>query len=233
MKNTWLKDSFNDSIPIIIGYFPIAVAFGILAKSANLSLLETTAFSLFVFAGASQFIAINLLLLGANIGEIVITTFLVNLRHLLMSASLSVKVEGPLRFSKAFLAFGITDEVFSVASFKNSKINKKYLLTLEFLAYSSWVSGSAVGFIAGSLLPSTIQQSMGIALYGMFVALLIPEIKKSRPALILALSAGVMNSIFKYIFYLKDGWSIILSVIIVSFIGSFIYTPERVKKHAN
>lgn len=216
------KDAIKDGLPIVIGFIPVSMAFGILSKSGNLSLIESVSFSLFVFAGASQFIAINLIIVGASLGEIILTTLLVNMRHLLFSASLSSKISSEMKKKIPFIAFGLTDETFSVASLKKKELTNKYMLTLESMAYSSFVVGTFLGYILGGVLPKILQISMGIALYSLFVAILVPEIKKSKKILFLVIISGIVNTVLIKLTYFTQGWSIVITVLAVSFLGLFI-----------
>lgn len=217
-----VKEAIKDGLPIVIGFIPVSMAFGILSKSGDLSLIESVSFSLFVFAGASQFIAVNLIIVGASLGEILLTTLLVNMRHLLFSASLSSKLSVEMKKKIPFIAFGLTDETFSVASLKKKELTNKYMLTLESMAYSSFVVGTFLGYILGGVLPKILQISMGIALYSLFVAILVPEIKKSKKFLILVILSGIVNTVLVKLAYFPQGWSIIITVLVVSFFGLFI-----------
>ncbi len=228
-KSNEIIEGIIAGVPIIIGYLPIAITFGILSKLTGITLMEGFLFSSLVFAGASQFIALNLLKIGAGFGEIVLTTLLVNLRHFLMSASIGTRLEKESNNWFPFIAFGITDEVFSVASFKEGKVSKGFMLALEFVSYLSWVGGTVLGYSLGGILPDIIKQSMGVALYAMFVAILMPEIKKSSKVCILACSSGLMNSILRYLLSVPQGWSIIISVICVSFMGIYVFEEKGVK----
>lgn len=217
------------SIPLVIGYIPIALAFGILSKTTGISILDSFFFSALVFAGASQFMALNLILIGAGFGEIILTTLLVNFRHFLMSASLAVKIEGKIKRWIPFIAFGVTDESFSVLSFREGKVTKEFTLGLQLSAYLAWVSGTVIGYLAGGILPKIITDGMGIALYAMFAAILVPELKKSSKILFLALLSGGVNTLLNYLNLLPKGWNMIATIILVSFIGSYIYEEEEVK----
>lgn len=221
------RNGFKDGLPIVIGYFPIAMAFGILAKAGDLSYIETLSFSLFVFAGASQFIAVNMIVLGAGAGEIILATLLLNFRHFLMSASLAAKLGETKKLLRPIMGFGVTDETFSVASFAEGEISEAYVIALNFISYSSWVAGTAAGFMIGGFLPSVIQRSMDIGLYAMFVAILVPELKKSSKALTLALIAGLVNSGCRYLLNLPQGWSIVIAIVLVSALGVVIYGDEE------
>jgi len=222
-----MRDGFKDGFPIIMGFIPIAMAFGILCKTAEISLLESLGFSMIVFAGASQFIAVNLLIAGAGIGEIIFTTLLVNFRHFLFAASLSPKMTKDMKNTVPLIAFGLTDEIFSVASLKTKDLSKEYMITLESCAYFALAIGTAMGFILGGILPASVQLSMGIALYALFVAILVPEMKKSVKVVVLLVLSGMTNTICLYLFNIPQGWSIIIAIILVSVLGLFIKIDER------
>lgn len=196
---------------IAIGYLPAALTFGLLAKGTGLTLIETIAMSLFVYAGATQYMALNLIALGTGAVEIIFTTFIVNIRHLLMSAAVRGKVEDDHPLIKAIYSFGITDEVFAVITTKQGAIKTGFVFGVAVMAYLSWTINSAIGYVVGAFLPTTLQESMGIALYAMFIALLMPSMKKHRKVVLLAGSAAVFNTLFSLL--LPSGWSIILATL--------------------
>ncbi|MDT8859601.1 AzlC family ABC transporter permease [Alkalihalobacillus sp. MEB130] len=206
---------------IAIGYLPAALTFGLLARSTGLSFLETLAMSVFVYAGAAQYMALTLIAMGTGAFEIIFTTFIVNIRHLLMSASVRERIEDDHPIIKALYSFGITDEVFAVTTTQEGHVRTGFVVGVATIAYISWVLNSGIGYFVGSILPSTLQQSMGIALYAMFIALLMPSLKKHRKVLFLALSAAILNSLFSL--FLPFGWSIILATLIASAGMEWIY----------
>ncbi|MHC1684423.1 MAG: AzlC family ABC transporter permease [Clostridiaceae bacterium] len=222
------RDGIIAAFPIVIGYIPVAIAFGILSKTVGISILDTFLFSTMVYAGASQFMALNLLHLGTGYGEIILTTLLVNLRHFLMSASFSTKITKEMKRYIPMIAFGITDEFFSVASFKEGKFTKVFILIVEVLPYLSWVLGSVFGYLVGQVLPNIVKDSMGIALYALFVVILIPEARKSNKVLSLALFSGALNTLLNYLNFLPQGWNIVLSIISISALGSYISREREV-----
>lgn len=226
MNKCNIKDAVNDGIPIVMGFIPIAMAFGILSKSAGITLFESLGFSMIVFAGASQFIALNLLIAGAAIGEIILTTFLVNFRHFLFAASLSPKLTKDMKKAVPFIAFGLTDEIFSVASLKKKELTKEYMLVLEFSVYLALAFGTFLGYVLGGVLPTVVQLSMGIALYALFTAILVPEMKKSFKVVLLLIMSGITNTVCLYVFTFPQGWSIVISIILVSILGVFIKVRE-------
>ncbi|MCX5780853.1 MAG: AzlC family ABC transporter permease [Firmicutes bacterium] len=220
------------AIPIAIGYLPIGITFGLLAKSAGIPNPITLLMSLVIFAGASQFVGINLIAIGASMGEIVLTTFVLNLRHLLMSASLSSKVDP--RASKSYLAllsFGLTDETFTVASFREeAELKTEFLLGLNLLAFVAWNAGTWMGVYLAAGLPQSLKTSMGIALYAMFIGLLVPSCQKWRPALIIALLAMTIHSLLYYpplFSSLSLGLKIVITTLITALAGAIMFSEEE------
>ncbi|MCS3901991.1 AzlC family ABC transporter permease [Methanococcus voltae] len=243
-------EGFEDAIPISIGYIPIAVAFGILAKSAGIPDYICVLMSLIVFAGASQFIGVNLIALGSSSFEIIITTFILNLRHFLMSSSLSQQIDYNGKSNKILsaLSFGITDETFVVASLKNSNVhndekdisnsemnllNPEYLFMLNFTAFFAWVFGTFLGVYVAEGLPPSIQACLGIALYAMFIGLLIPAAQESKKVLniiiIALITSSIVNGLNFWVLmsYLSTGWIIIFSTLISALISAYIYPIQK------
>ncbi len=225
LKKPGIKEGVVAGVPVFAGYFPIAVTFGLLAVSVKMTLAGTFCFSAIVFAGASQFMGLTMLGSGAGSGEIVLAAFLLNFRHFLMSASLSSRAS----FNKKlipFIAFGITDETFSVASMRAGGVSERFLLGLNFTAYAGWVSGTVAGFAAGNFLPAIVQESISICLYAMFAALLVPAVKKSLKAGAIALAAGFINSVLAYFSLCGAGWGIVVSILFASTAGMILFGEE-------
>jgi len=227
-----IKEGVISASPLIFGFFPVAMAFGLISKTADVSFVDTCLFSLLVFAGASQFMAIDMLKTGMATGNIILATFLLNLRHLMMSASLSLRLKEIKKPWLVFIAFGITDETFSLISLSNRKPSVSYLLSLHGVAYLSWASGTITGYLAGTVLPLTVQNSLGIGLYSMFMALLAPEIKKSLPVLFLSISSGILYGAFSYFKILSSSWSLIAASILAAGIGALFIKNEETETKA-
>jgi 4-azaleucine resistance transporter AzlC len=225
------KMGITKGIPIVMGYIPVAIAFGVLSKTIGISMLETFLFSAFVFAGASQFMALNLIALGVGAGEIILATFLVNFRHFIMSASLVTKISKDLKKYFPLMAFWNTDEVFSVLSFEKKELTKEFILGVQFSAYAAWVLGSLVGYVLGGIMPEILSASMGISLYALFVAILVPEIRKSLKVGILALLSGGINAFLGYINFLPSGWNIIVAILVASTVGMLIFDKKGGKNN--
>lgn len=222
-----VKQGVLASLPIVIGYFPIAMAFGLLSKNTDISFRDTSLLSMMVYAGASQFMALDLIKVGVSTGSIILATFLLNLRHMMMSASLAVEFQDMNKRHLPVVAFGITDETFSVISFNKENINLPFVLTINILSYISWVLGTVAGYLVGQILPASLQSSLSIGLYAMFAALLFPEIKKSRNVLFLSILSSIVYLLLFVSKLFISGWDIIIGIIISSAIGSMVFNPKE------
>jgi 4-azaleucine resistance transporter AzlC len=214
--------------PIAFGYFSISVTFGVLASQSGLTPFEATSMSIWVFAGASQFIALSLLAASASWVEVILATLVLNLRHLLMSTTLARRMN-TTKPKAAILSFGITDETFVVATLsKHSKtIQGSYFAGVALTAYSSWVSGTLVGSLFGEYIPSSVTNSLGIALFAMFIALLTPAIKHSWQKASVAASSALLCSLFYFLLpQLSFGWAVVISTIFASALGLLFPNEE-------
>lgn len=217
-----MRRAFKDAMPVMLGYFPIAITFGILAKTAGLSMINGVLMSALVYGGASQFMAISMIGAGISGVSIIFATFLMNFRHFIMGASIRAKLKTVDKKYFPIIGFFLTDETFSVASTKEDIDDSTYLITLEILCHLSWVSGTLAGYLTGMFFPPILIKAMGIALYGLFVALLIPTCKKDKLALYIALSAGGLNTLLIKMELLNSSISFALSVILVSLIAALV-----------
>ena len=219
-------------IPIAIGYLPIGMTFGLLARASGMPDQITIMMSVVIFAGASQFVGVNMLALGSTMGEVIFTTFVLNLRHLLMSASLAPRIEpGSSKGLLSAVSFGITDETFSLASTQPTpKLNPFFLLGLNLTAFAAWNAATWIGlFIAGGL-PDSIKASMGIALYVMFIALLIPACRQTKAALIIAGFAMAVNSLLTFLPTLSNmatGLRIVCATVVGALLGAVLFPGEE------
>ncbi|GAB7388773.1 AzlC family ABC transporter permease [Bacillaceae bacterium] len=220
-------------IPVAIGYIPTAITFGLLAKAAGVPALITVMMSFFIYAGASQFVGVNLLTVGAAFSEIVLTTFILNLRHFLMTASLSQRIRrGTAKKWLALIAYGVTDETFSIASLRPEKqLEPAFVCGLNLIAFTAWNVGTWAGVFLASGLPESLQASMGIALYAMFIGLLVPSIKKARPVLVVSSLAALINSALHWVPWfsgLSAGWGIMIATILAAAAGA-VFFPKGVE----
>ena len=213
-----IRRAFSDALPIVVGYVPMGAAYAILARQAGMGFFPTVLMSLIVFAGASQFIAVGLLSGGATGFEVVATTLFVNLRHVLMSASLSPHYRNAPRGLIPFVAWGVTDETFaiSIGRYVSGEADHRYGLTLHFTAYASWVSGTLAGAIAGALIPPALQSSLEFSLYAMFAGLVVLQLT-NRIQLAVAAASAVMCGAFST--FMGGTWNIIAAAMAGATLG--------------
>jgi 4-azaleucine resistance transporter AzlC len=227
------REGLQAGISIAVGYMPIALTFGLLAKSTGLSFGEAIFMSLIVFAGASQYISLTLIAAGTGVFEIILTTFIVNIRHFLMCASLNDKVEDDHPVKKAIYSFGVTDETFSVAAVKDGVVTTGYMFGLILISYASWVINTGIGHLIGASLPETLQESMSVALYAMFIGLLVPSMKKHRKVVLLAGLAAIIHLSLAQIPNLSTGWSIVIATVISSVTVEFVWKENTEGERQN
>lgn len=220
------------SLPVIIGMVPSAMAFGILAKTAGLSIWESLFMSAVVFAGASQFAALNMLMIGVSMADILITTALLNARHIMMGSSISQRMERGINpFEKFALFFFLTDESFSIASLQGAEIvTPGFLWGVQLPIFLTWNVLTLCGYIGTAFLPRDLQSSMGIAIYALFLAIIIPAARKSRAALIVTLSAMTLSALLKWLpifAQLNRGLAIIISAGAAAVIGALLFPTGK------
>lgn len=222
--NNDITRGIRNAIPVAVGYVPAALAYGILAKNANIPFAVALGLSLVVYAGASQFAAVSLIAAGQSVLSTILLTFVLNLRHFLMTTTISTRLSERSRLKRALVAFGVTDETFSVASFSGDKLTTRYLLALNATAYSAWASSTAGGYLAGEILPESLQASMGIALYAMFIGLLVPSVRGSRKALTIVVAAMALNTLAQRL--MAPGLAIIVVALAVTTLATLVFHPE-------
>jgi len=209
------------ALPITMGYIPVGFALGVMAADAGLNPLQMALMSLFVYAGSAQFIAVELLSRGVGPFPIIITTFLVNLRHFLFSASLSPHFRKIKQSLIPFISFFITDESFavSITDAEERPLSHNYYLGLYLTAYLSWVLSTIIGATLGNLIPDTKALGFDFALPGMFLALLCMQLKNTKLVMI-ALISGLLSIFFTYA--IPGNWNVILATVIAAMIGVFM-----------
>jgi len=218
------REGAKAAAPIVLGYLPVGVAFGVLARRAGMAPSEVGLMSFLVYAGSSQFIAVELISEGVAWFPIVITTFFVNLRHLLMSSTVSLYLKKePLRVL-TLVAAQLTDESFAVTMSQPSKIQNRsgYLIGLQVTSHLAWIGGSVAGALFGSLID---QEGFGLpfALPGLFICLLVLQIR-SLQHFWLMIVAGLLSLFFKWL--VPGNWYIVVAALLTSGIGVAIRTKR-------
>jgi len=221
MKQQAVLNGIKAAAPVMLGYIPIGMALGVLAVQAGLNVWEVMFMSLMVYAGSAQFIAVGLLAAGASAGTIIATTFLVNSRHFLMTASLAPYVKKIPASLLNIIGFGVTDETFAVAMGDVCREEKTagYFLGLNITSQLCWIISTVIGAAVGNIIPDPRIFGLHFALPAMFIGLLVMQIREKISYLI-AIIAVVLSLIFKLL--LPGNWNVILASIITATMGVMI-----------
>lgn len=210
----------KDGFPICLGYLSVSFAFGIFAVESGFSVTEALLLSTCCVTSAGQLAAVPIIASMGGFIELILSQLVINLRYSLMSVSLSQKLDENVTFAdKLLIAFVNTDEVFAVASGQKGNVNKQYMFGLILTPWAGWTVGTLIGAVAGNILPAIVIASLGIAIYGMFVAIVTPVAKKDRPTLLCVLMAIILSCLFYYVPMLNrvpSGFSVIICTVIAS-----------------
>lgn len=190
---------FLDGIPICLGYLSVSFAFGIFAVGSGLSIWQSILVSVANVTSAGQLAGVPIMVGRLPLIEMVLTQFVINLRYSLMSVSLSQKLSPRVKIlQRMVVAFGVTDEIFALAISQKEELETPYLVGLITSPFWGWTIGTALGALAGDILPSLIVSALGLALYAMFVAIIIPPAKKNRAVAFCCLLAMALSAAFRY-----------------------------------
>ena len=223
------KKGLKDGLPICLGYISVSFAFGLAATAGGLSKLYTLLISMTNLTSAGQFAGIEIIRENGGLFELAFATLIINLRYLLMSLSLSQKVDPKISTPKRLvMSFGVTDEIFALSMQKQGKVGFKYFFGLMTLPFLGWSGGTFLGAFAGDILPDGIRLALGMAIYAMFIAIIVPPAKKSRNVLYVILIAVLVSSFISLtpvLSAISAGWRIIISTLVAAGTGAILY-PE-------
>ncbi|GAU09667.1 AzlC family ABC transporter permease [Desulfoplanes formicivorans] len=219
-------NAFKQTAPIVMGYIPVGFAYGVLAQKVGLSPLNTLLMSVMVFAGSAQLIAVGLMAAGVPPLSVIVTTFVVNLRHLLMSASLSPHLRSWKKWQLALFAFELTDETFALHSTRyfQGKQLKSETFCINVIAQLAWVLGTWLGMVASTLITDVKPIGLDYALPAMFIALLVAQIKEPMHVLV-ALIAGILSVVLALVGL--DHFHVILATVVAATLGLGVETWIR------
>lgn len=213
-------------IPIALGYFAVSFSFGVMAIT-GITPLMATIISATNVTSAGQYAGVNLIIEHAPYFELFLALLLINIRYSLMSLSLTQKLDDTIPVGiKLLIGFGITDEIYAVSITDSHKITAKYMFGLISLPFVGWVLGTAVGAFGAQFINKDLLDAMGIALYAMFIAIIIPDARKTKPIFLVIAIAVALSSAFYYIPVIKEiglGFKIIISTIVAAIIGAIFF----------
>lgn len=228
------QQGLKDGIPICLGYLSVAFTFGMMCTENGLPFWIAVLISMTNLTSAGQFAGTALIISGGTLLEIAITTFVINIRYLLMSLSLSQKVDSNLSVpQRMLLSFGVTDEIFAVSMQRKGMVTAAYFLGVMTLPFWGWASGTFIGATAVELLPLAVRSALGIAIYGMFLAVIIPPACKERPILYMIVFAAGLSCILYYLPLfqgLSSGWMIIICTVVCSAWAAKLWPIQETKE---
>ena len=229
-QNSFFK-GIKDGLPICFGYLSISFAFGIFATGNGLTLLQAVLMSMTNLTSAGQLAAVPIICSGGTLFELAVSQIVINLRYALMSVSLSQKLGKSVKMRDRFwMAFANTDEIFAVAV-SNESVGKKYFFGLMLTPFLGWTLGTLLGACAGNILPEIVVSSLGIAIYGMFIAIVMPKVKRERATALCVGLAIALSVVFYYVPALKSipsGFTIIICAVISSAVFAY-FAPINVR----
>ena len=220
----------RDAIPICLGYLSVSFAFGMIASDRGMPVWIASLFSVTCVSGTGQFVGLNLMAAGAALFEMLCTLAVINARYLLMSVSLSQKLpEKTNLWQRLVIAYGNTDEIFAMASTQTLPLTFSYMLGMIFISLFGWVGGTVLGEVAGGVIPQSVVVAMNIALYAMYIALIIPEARRSKQVLSVVVFAAAVSCLLTFLPLtgsLGSGWIIIIGGLSASAFGAILFPRD-------
>lgn len=233
---TLFKRGFKNGIPIFLGYLAVSFTFGIAAKEGGLTTWQSVLISATNLTSAGQFAALTVIASASSYIEMALTQLVINLRYCLMSSSLSQRFDTKIKSYHRFLiAYGVTDEIFGVSSaYEKENVPPAYCYGLIAAAFPGWVLGTALGAVSGDILPSNILSALGVALYGMFIAIIVPPTKKDKVLLQIVVISMLLSLGFAVTPILKEissGFRVIILTLIIAGAAAYFFPIKEEEAH--
>ena len=230
------KDGLKDGIPIGLGYLSVSFGLGITALSMGIKAFEALLISMTNMTSAGEVAGFIIIAASGGIIEMILTQFVINLRYALMGISLTQRLDSRCTTRhRLLMSFGMTDEIFALAASKPYFVGPSYFYGLMTCPYLGWSLGTILGAVAGQLLPNDLQMAMGIMIYAMFIAIIIPPACKSRGVLGTVLIAVALSCCLEYIpffAFISDGFSIIICALTAACVMALL-APVEEEEEAN
>lgn len=225
-RSDFAKGVYN-GLPIALGYVPLAFSFGAIAIKGGYDFVVPTLMSILSFTGAGQMAGIQMMVDAASVISIFIVNLIINSRYLIMSLSMNNRIKEKLPFwKKIFIAFGMTDENFTMASLYTGKLSFAFFSGLILTSFSGWVLGTLVGALIMQVMPPIIQEALSITIYAMFCGLLLPAVKKSKAVAVITVIAVAASCAFRFIPFLASlpaGINIIVPTVLAAALGALFF----------
>ena len=214
------KKGLKDGLPICLGYFSVSFAFGIFSVENGLTVFQAVLISLMNLTSAGQLAAVPIIAAGGTLAELALSQLVINSRYSLMSVSLSQKLSPSVTLLKRMaIAYANTDEIFAVSVSNKEDVGSRYMAGIILLPVLGWTSGTLIGAVAGNILPPMVTAALGVAIYGMFIAIVVPVAKKEKNTALCVLMAIALSCAFRYIPLLQkvpSGFTVIICAVAAS-----------------
>lgn len=231
MDRTEYRAGLSRGLPVAVGYFSVSFGFGAMAVSQGLRALDATLISLTNLTSAGQFAGLTVIVAAAGLWEMVLTQLIINSRYALMSLALSQRMGQQVGvLPRLLIAFFNTDEIFALAMARKEPLTVPFLLGLGTLPILGWTLGTLCGAVAGSVLPTSIGTAMGVMLYGMFIAIVVPPAKNSRSVLLAVGLSALLSCCFAWIPMLKavsSGVAIVICTVAASAVCAAVFPVKE------
>ncbi len=226
------KEGLRDGIPICLGYTAVSFAFGIEASKIGMTTFQAAMTSLLNVTSAGQFSALEIIARNGSFIELAILQFIINLRYMLMSCALSQKLDSSVStLHRMGISYGVTDEIFALSVLKKGKLYPAYSYGLILISVFGWVLGTTLGAFSGQIMPQRLISCLGLAIYGMFIAIIIPDTRKNNAILAVVLSAMLLSTAFSYLPVLADhissGFRIIIITVVVAAVAAILAPADH------
>ena len=225
--NTRFARGLKHGLPIGLGYLSVSFAFGMQCTESGLTILQSLLISMTNLTSAGQLAGLQVMIAQSSLIEMALTQFIINLRYALMGLSLSQKL-GPTMNTprRMFFAFSNTDEIFAVASSQPEKLHHHYLYGLMLTPYLGWSLGTLLGAAAGAVLPAFVCSALGIAIYGMFLAIILPPARQEkavRVVVLLAIAISLLFSVLPALKAVSGGFVVIICAVVAAAVGAVLF----------
>lgn len=230
-KRFWYMRGLRDGLPIGMGYLAVSFTLGIAAKNAGMGAGQAGMMSLLNLTSAGEFAALAIIQAQGSYLELAFSQLVINLRYCLMSCALSQKLsENTPFFHRLLMAFGVTDEIFGIAVSTPKYINPYYQYGAMSVAIPGWTIGTVLGVISGSMLPAPVMRAMSLALYGMFLAIIIPPAKKSKilaGIVLVSMLISCLMAVLPAVNSLSSGMKTILLTVVISAVAAVLFPVKN------
>lgn len=227
MKNKYVK-GMRHGVPIMLGYLSVSFGFGVLCIQQNLSILAAVGISVTNLTSAGQVAGVGVIAAGGSMLEMILCQLVINLRYSLMSLSLSQRLDPSFNLMhRLFVGYGITDEIFAVASSQDEPLTPSYMYGLIFTPFIGWSMGTLLGAVAGDIMPASVTAALSLMLYGMFIAIILPPAKKNHKLLFVIMISAALSVVMHFFLpMISGGFAIIICALVSSILAAVFFPVE-------